>query len=252
MVGLLLQRRPSTDERGAHLVELAIGLPLFIGLLFAMFDTARVSLATSAVRAAVYQGTRRAVGVRRPVTNPFFSSAFSSDPISATSLMGEPLFDNLPGPIGTPYYGQTAAPTEPYRGPAQVFRVETIAMAYAYRIIMRSFGNVKYPCEESNCARCVSLRGSPQYSRLLCESACPLDTSATPAQPDAACVADCQAVAPNAVFARYLALECTIYVPVMTTSVFMGWLPERIGVTADAYVSMENQAEVIFDPKYGS
>lgn len=209
-------------ERGSHFVELAIGLPLFIALLFSMFDIARISLAQTAVRAGVYHAARRAVAVRRPVDNTYLNSLFADSRSTSRAALNHRLFrtDNA----GIDYYTKNA--------PQTLFRSEVLAMAYAYEILGRSFGKMKYPCtDEPNCAACSPMRDTdPEYLELFCKDA------------------DCAGGPGTEYSVRYLGLRCTIQVPIMSTTTFMGWLPPSMAITSTAFVPMENYSLVEFDP----
>lgn len=225
-------------EKGAHFVELAIAVPLFIGLLFGVFDTARLALAYSALNAAVYQAGRRAVGIYRPTNNPGLDAIFGNPPPNAPpNYTTDPAnLSTVPAP--NPYMKGTSANGAWYPSNLTnpIWRPEALAIAYAYQILERSFGSLAWPCTDSPyCTVCWTLRDvDAQYVDLFCD---PVET--------AAAGGDCSTMTQPLLYTvAYLGLRCRMYVPIMTTSIALGWLPSYVPVTATTYVSMENCSDV--------
>lgn len=214
----------SKSEKGAHFVELALAIPLFIGLLFGMFDMARLALGYSALHSAVYQGTRRGIGYFRPANNTSLASVFSppSNIAAKGALSGVDFLVNgvNSGDATSWYTSNIEAP--------MVFKAEALAAGYAYKIIERSFGGLKWPCEEAGCVACAPNRDKLEYLNLFCD----------PGLSGAA--GNCSNAGTAVVPVAYLGIECSLYVPIMTTSVFLGWLPDKIHLRATAYVSVDN------------
>ena len=214
------------------MLELTISLPIFIGCFFGVYDSARMTLAYSTARNAVYHGARRGIALNRPISSTAFEAAFlNNDPATITGAVAAQL-DSFPFKSGageSGWYGDGAC-----HGPNPIYRVEALAMAYAYRIIELSTGAMRWPClDEPGCVACVPMRTDDLgYRQLFCEGK------------DAASTAACVNNGVPSYAVQYLGLKCTYNVPVTATSLFLGWLPEFIPVSATTYVSMSNFANV--------
>jgi hypothetical protein len=222
---LRLKREHLREERGAHFIELAIALPVFLALLLALFDLARISLGYSAVRAGTYHGVRRGIGARRPINNSFINGLYGAagtGTVTTTSLNASNIFKT---PTGNPtWYAKNSPP--------QIYRNEAVAVANAYHIISASFGQLHYPCtDRKNCVACTPTRDKDaEYVQLFC----PIASGGT------SCAREYRV--------KYLGMRCTLNVPIVSSNIAWGWLPEYLSITETIYISMENYANAVFDP----
>ena len=222
-------RYTTKNQKGTEFLELAICLPLVIGFLFGMFDTARLCLGASAVRTGVYQAARRAVGLQRNPGAIFSTSMENRDEIYASELdyMSTYPWKEYPED-NTPVRYISYSDTKYF--PSTLFKAEATAMAYAYHIAYNTFGELKWPCQDApSCILCRPLRKSSKTENIFC-----VDDGEN----------NCASYS-----VRFLGLECTLDVPITSTIIAFGWLPEYLPITSRVYLPVDNYSKVQFDYK---
>ena len=218
------------SERGVEAIELAIILPVFIGLLFGSIDIARLVASYSAVRAAVSLGGRQAVGMQRPDWSSVTAVVGTEDEFdtssgSWSSWQQVPALwsgTNSLGDINTYQSRSTALNLD------RIYKLEVRAIAYANTVLTEALGQVDYPCsDQAGCAVCFTIRGDPElYQKYFS-----VDTGG----------------GIRFYAANMLALECQYNVPITSAVAAMGWLPEFVTVSARIYVPVTNYTGAVYD-----
>jgi len=215
-------------EAGVEALELAIILPVFIGLIFGFIDVARLVSGYSTVRTAAFVGARYAVASQRSEWNSV--SSVLGSPNAKTALIGgatlsdEPVFKSEDG--DSQWYAEQCL----HQGidPPELYRLEIRAIAYANKIMSESVGKAEYPCEEEGCFHCFTLRGdATNYDRYF------------------------SVMSPGGVrtwAAKVLAVSCTYEVPITSALFGLGWLPRFLPVTGQAYVPINDYAGSAYSP----
>ena len=229
-----------TGEKGAYLVELAIALPVYLVFVFVIIDVARIGLVTSALRSAVYFGTRQAVAPLRKEWSEV-AAAFDAlgDPASvpasnvAATMNSVPEFRSSDGESSNWYQctalvGSTGCPEAGADGRVaigNVFRIEASAIAIANSVLSENIGGIRYPCEgEANCARCFTLRGDPDdYDRWF-------------------------KYFEHSWAARSLAIRCRYDLPILSAGLFLGAFPSYWTLSSDYYHTVDYLPLVYFEP----
>lgn len=197
----------ASDAHGVALIELAIVIPFFLFLLFAVIDLGRLSLGFGTVRSAAAIAVRRAAGSERPPWRIFQTIGDLPAPLSTLNAYPE-----LKNPVsGTQWYGA--------RPVTDLDPMEVRAISYANAILKESVGKIRYPCSDSaDCAECFTTRGSGTAHELLVN------------------VVGNRRSVPRA---RILGLECNLSVPILSSSIGFGLVPSFITVRARAYTPIE-------------
>lgn len=256
----------SRHERGAEMVELAIIMPLFVGLLFVCFDLARMANGYAAVHSAAYRASRDSAALQRTEWAAITSINFSGSP-PGTNVGNEiepaSLNDTvLPHPeFRTP--GNGADPTFPIANsswytcmmtPAaggsvpcisalpqnltSLYRLEVRAIAYANQLMKENTGSDKYPCD-GNSAEALA---NPQLNYAGCFRCFTL--RGVPGYDQLF-----KAGGPlDKWFIKVLALRCQYDVPITSTSIALGWLPRYITVSSDVFVDVDFYGNNLFYP----
>lgn len=241
---LIRAPRPCRGERGVHLIELAIALPLFVGVLFVMFDLARITSGYSAVRSAVAIGARRGAALQRPEWVAV-SSMFGGS--GGEFVQQLPVGDvrNLPAPeftdsdIGNDWYTcMMEAGNDDCDGAERdsldyLYRVELRAIAYANEAMRRNVGSSVFPCDAEKggspgCFRCFTMRGDPDYKAFFSTGG----------------------VGENWMV-KMLALECEYDVPITSTSIALGWFPRHLTVSSSIFLNIDFYDNFYFMPGAG-
>ena len=216
------------SEAGVEALELAVILPVFIGLIFGFIDVARRVSGYSSVRTAAFVGARYAVASQRSewtaVSAALGGASNNSASIGSSTLNNEPVFVSQ-GSHSNWYHDQCLS-----QGidPPELFRLELRAIAYANKIMSESVGKAEYPCVEQGCFHCFTLRGDAvNYDRYFS-----VTTSA----------------GVRTWAAKVLAISCTYQVPITSALFGLGWLPQFLPVTGQAYVPINDYAGSAYNP----
>lgn len=216
------------SEAGVEALELAVILPVFIGLIFGFIDIARLVSGYSSVRTAAFVGARYAVASQRSEWTAV-SSVLGSPTNNAALIGNATLHDD-------PVFVSDASHSDWYReqcvsqgiDPPALYRLEIRAIAYANKIMSESVGAAEYPCVEQGCFHCFTLRGdATNYDRYF--------SVTTPA-------------GERTWAAKVLAISCTYEVPITSALFGLGWLPRFLPVTGQAYVPINDYAGSAYNP----
>lgn len=233
-----LRVEAGASERGAYLIELAIALPIYLIFVFMIIDVARIGLVTSALRSAVFLGSRQAIAPLRKEWSSV-GTAFGSQPsIAATQLSTKldsvPEFRSSDSEDASWYEcmalatGGTDCPeaaTENRVAIGELFRAEATAIAVANSVLAENIGGIRYPCEdEPNCARCFTLRGDPDdYDRWFMYFE-------------------------HSWAVRTLAIRCRYDMPLFTSGLFLGAFPPFWRLSSDYFHTINHLPIVYFNP----
>jgi hypothetical protein len=207
-------------QRGATFIELALVLPLFFLLLFGVIDLARLALSFSAVRTAAVTAARRGAGQDRSLWTSFQAMGLGAGATVSPAALDA--FTEFHSPNGDSGWYTTRLSG---RGITFLYPAEVRGIAYGYRIISRSVGNVDYPCAgRPSCASCITVRGdNVTYTSIVTKSG---ETAPRP---------------------RLLGIECTQTVPILSSGLLGAWLPPVFEVAARGYANIENEDDSAYD-----
>lgn len=224
--------RHCLSERGVEAVELAIVLPVFLGLFFGFIDLARIVSGYSSVRTAAALGARYAVARdRRTWTAVGALVPLGTEP-QTFDLNGAALLNTKPEFVdgGNASWYQEQAARQGLDDHFYLYRAELKAIAYANRIMKQSVGAARYPCSEAGCFGCFTLRGNEEeYAKYFS-----MDTGG----------------GTRTWGATMLGVQCIYHVPITTALLALKWLPEDLVLAGNAYVPFENYAGLEYDPSH--
>ena len=218
------------SERGLEAVELAVILPVFVGMIFGFIDVARMVTGFSAVRTAAALGGRYAVADQRPewlaVSVAMGGGAANEVAVSSTTLQIKPEF--VSDEDYAYFYPQQC--TRQGINNCELYRYEIRAIGYANRILAETIGaEARYPCRTAGCFYCFTLRGDfTNYDKYFSM--------------------DLGSSGQRRWTSRTLGMTCTYRVPILTSMVGLGWLPSSIPVTGRAYIPINDYAGVTYEP----
>ncbi len=240
------------NARGVYLIELAIALPIFFGLLLALIDMARIATAYSSVRSAALLGARRGAAYARPEWATVQSLYGNNQTVDATAYSSYVNADGISeyrsADQGASWYScMMQNPTVPpcalsTRTPiTKLYRLEARAIAYANEVMRRNVSGAHYPCNARfsstphtgvpGCFRCFTLRGDSRYDDFF-RSAYPGGGLAWTGH-------------------KMLAISCEYDTPIVSTSIAFGWLPRFLTVSSMSFVSIDFYDDSLFHPGGG-
>ncbi len=254
-------------ESGAELVELALVLPLFVGLLFVCFDMARIANGYASVHSAAFRAARDAAALQRSEWNAITAINFSGSPvgnnvgneldisgINDASFRAPEFRANVMAPppsapiTDTRWYTcmmnrpdtTLTAPcvhSNPFP-PDSLYRMEVRAIAYANQLMKENTGSNKYPCD----ANSPLAASNPTQDYAACFRCFTLRGDPNYNQ-------YFSASGPNSKwFLKVLALRCEYDVPITSTSIALGWFPTHITVSSEMFVDIDFYGNSIFYP----
>ncbi len=227
-------RRSADNQRGAYLLELAIILPLLIGFIFVSIDIARITAGYSAVRMATALGSRWAVGVNR-VRWKVFKDLWTTRDMTTGLIPIASISGTSPS-----YYKLNTSDVSFYSGDqfssgtklTTLYEMELRAIAYGNDVVRRSLGEVVYPCRTGpSCLACFTIRKEVDSTSMTDDFT--------------------QGVAESGKTMKFpvkmLGLRCDYNVPITTSSLALGWLPQFITVRSTAFVPINDYANIYYD-----
>lgn len=239
-------------EHGAYLIELAIALPIFLGLLLALIDIARITTGYASVRSAALLGARRGAAYARPEWEAVKTLYGNNQTVDSTTFKSFVNADGVPefrsadqnadwyscmmlSPSNPPCDTSTRTPI------TRLFRIEARAIAYANQVMRRNVSAIKYPCNAQfdslphrgspGCFRCFTLRGDSRYDQFF-KSGFPGSGLAWTGH-------------------KMLAVSCEYDTPIVATSIAFGWLPRFVTVSSTSFVSIDFYDDGLFHPGGG-
>lgn len=200
MHNLLRVRRLRESEKGAHIVELALMLPIYFLMILVAFDLARIVVVYTGVTVAARKGARqgaipdgREIGLTAGNRPEFaqLTTLFGGFPgQQQVPAMGGFLDENpiLVYPPGRPdLYGAFYTGAESFEGEVRgslhpsggIYRTEVRAMTIANMSLVESLGKWAYPCKPgyAGCPNgqdmwvCFTTRGSNSYANGMTNAA---------------------------------------------------------------------------------
>ena len=228
--------RPSTfTERGAYVIEVAIIIPLLFGFVFAAIDVAKITSGYSAVRMATALGSRWAVGVNRVRWKVFKdlwatrNAATGLIPIGGISATAPSYYKYRQSDVS--FYSADQFVTAGTKL-TNLYEMELRAIAFGNDVVRRSVGEVRYPCrDQPGCLACFTIRKEV--------NAATMDDDFTEGYSERG----------NTIGfpVKMLGLRCDYNVPISTSSLALGWLPQFVTVRSSAFVPINDYANIYYD-----
>ena len=233
--GIRKDNTGSFAERGAYVIEVAIVIPLLFGFIFAAIDVAKITSGYSAVRMATALGSRWAVGVNRVRWKVFKDLWATRNATTGLIPIG-----GIAGTVPS-YYKFRQADVSFYSTDqflasgtylTSLYEMELRAIAYGNDVVRRSVGDVKYPCrDQPSCLACFTIRKEIDSNSV--------DDDFTEGYSESG----------NTIGfpVKMLGLRCDYNVPISSSSITLGWLPQFITVRSTAFVPINDYANIYYD-----